>query len=78
MAKYGNSGSRRRSLLSRIIGYVMISFIIPFILKRIQHRIIKEQMTRCDRCKRKMETIKKNEYYCKYCKIIKIDDREGN
>ncbi len=78
MAKYGNSGSPRQSLLTRIIGHVMLSFIIPFVLKRIQHRIIKEQMTRCDRCKRKMETIKRNEYYCKYCKIIKIDDREGN
>ena len=78
MAKYGNSGRHRRSVLSRVVGYIMIGFIIPFVLKRIQHRIIKEQMTRCDRCKRKMETIKKNEYYCKYCKIIKIDDREGN
>ncbi len=76
MAKYGNSDSRRRGLLSRVVGYIMIGFIIPFVLKRIQHRIIKEQMSRCDRCKRKMEMIKKNEYYCKYCKIIKIDDRD--
>ena len=74
MAKYGNSGRQRRGVLSRVVGYIMIGFIIPFVLKRIQHRVIKEQMSRCNRCNRKMDLIKKNEYYCKYCKIIRIDD----
>ena len=74
MAKYGNSGAPRRGVLSRFVGRVMIGFVIPFVLKRIQRRVIKEQMSRCNRCNRKMDMIKKNEYYCKYCKIIRIDD----
>ena len=74
MAKYGNSVRPRRGVLSRVVGRVMIGFVIPFVLKRIQRRVIKEQMSRCNRCNRKMDMIKKNEYYCKYCKIIRIDD----
>ena len=74
MAKYGNSDRPRRGALSRVVGRVMIGFVIPFVLKRIQRRVIKEQMSRCNRCNRKMDMIKKNEYYCKYCKIIRIDD----
>ena len=41
MTKYGNSGRRRRGVISRVVGYIMIDVIIPFVLKRIQHRIIK-------------------------------------
>ena len=75
MAKYGNSGRHKRSVLTRVIGYIMIGF-IRFVLKRVQHRMVKEQMSRCNRCSRKMDMIKKNEYYCKYCKIIRIDDED--
>ena len=75
MAKYGNSGRHKRSVLTRVIGYIMIGF-IRFVLKRVQHRMVKEQMSRCNRCNRKMDMIKKNEYYCKYCKIIRIDDED--
>ena len=74
MTKYGSSSRHRRGVLSRLVGYIMIDVVIPFVLKRIQHRIIKEQMSRCNRCNRKMDMIKKNEYYCKDCKIIRIDD----
>ena len=73
MAKYGNSGMHRRGIVSRVVGYIMIGF-ISFVLKRIQHRIIKEQMSRCNHCSRKMDMIKKNEYYCKYCNIMRIYD----
>lgn len=77
MAKYGNSDRPRRGVLSRVVGRVMIGFVIPFVLNRIQRRVIKEQMSRCNRCNRKMDMIKKKEYYCKYCKIIRIDDGDS-
>ncbi|HYG00678.1 MAG TPA: hypothetical protein VD815_11340 [Candidatus Saccharimonadales bacterium] len=66
---------RRNGLLGRVVMYIIMGLIIPFILKRIRNQLIKEQLLRCERCKRKMQRINQKEYYCKYCKIIRLDDR---
>lgn len=70
-----NPANRRGGIISRIITYIIIGLVIPFILKRIRNQLIKEQRFRCERCSNKMQMINRNEYYCKDCKIIRLDDR---
>lgn len=76
MTKHRNSSRNQKGLFSRIMIYILITFVVPFVVKKIQRKILREQLLRCEVCKRKLEMIKKNEYYCKYCKIIRIDDRK--
>lgn len=70
-----NHANRRGGIISRIITYIIIGLVIPFVLKRIRNQLIKEQRFRCERCSNKMQMINRNEYYCKDCKIIRLDDR---
>lgn len=74
MSKHQNSKNNKHGLLSRFVSYLVIGLIIPFIIGRIRSQLAKEQLSHCEQCKRKMEKVSKNEYYCKYCKIIRIDD----
>lgn len=69
-----NPAKRGGGLFSRIIMYIIIGLIIPFVLKRIRNQLIREQRFRCERCNKKMQMISRNEYYCKDCKIIRLDD----
>ena len=69
-----NPAKRGGGLVSRIIMYIIIGLIIPFVLKRIRNQLIREQRFRCGRCNKKMQMISRNEYYCKDCKIIRLDD----
>ena len=66
---------RGGGLLSRIVIYIIIGLVIPFILKRIRNQVVRDQFLRCEQCNRKMQMINRNEFYCKYCKIIRLDDR---
>ena len=70
-----NPANRGGGIVSRIIMYIIIGLIIPFELKRIRNQLIKEERFRCERCNKKMQMINQNEYYCKDCKIIRLDDR---
>lgn len=65
---------RQNGLISRIVSFIVLGVILPFIIKRIRSQLVKEQLSNCEKCKRKMEKISRNEYYCKNCKIIRIDD----
>jgi hypothetical protein len=69
-----NPANRGGGLFSRIILYIIIGLVIPFVLKRIRNQLIREQRFRCERCNKKMQMINRNEYYCKDCKIIRLDD----
>ena len=66
---------RGGGLPSRILIYIIIGVVIPFILKRIRNQVVRDQFLRCEQCNRKMQMINRNEFYCKYCKIIRLDDR---
>ena len=70
-----NPANRGIGIFSRIIMYIIIGLIVPFVLKRIRNQLIREQRFRCERCNKKMQMINQNEYYCKDCKIIRLDDR---
>ena len=70
-----NPNKRKGGILSRILIYIIIGLVIPFILKRIRNQLARDQFFRCERCNRKMQMINRNEFYCKYCKIIRLDDR---
>ncbi len=74
-ASSSNPYKRGGGILSRILMYIIIGLIIPFILKRIKNQLVRDQFFRCERCNRKMQMINRNEFYCKYCKIIRLDDR---
>ena len=70
-----NPNKRKGGILSRILIYIIIGLVIPFILKRIRNQLARDQFFRCEQCNRKMQMINRNEFYCKYCKIIRLDDR---
>ncbi|MGD9534070.1 MAG: hypothetical protein AB7V56_09900 [Candidatus Nitrosocosmicus sp.] len=69
-----NPNRGKNGLISRFVSFVVLGIILPLIIKRVRNQLVKEQLSNCERCKRKMEKISKNEYYCKDCKIIRIDD----
>lgn len=74
MSDRQNPKNNKSGIVSRFASFIVLGLILPFIIKRIRSQLIKEQLLHCQRCKRRMEKISKNEYYCKYCKIIRIDN----
>jgi hypothetical protein len=74
MSNRQNPNKDKNGLISRFVSFIVLGIILPFIIKRIRSQLVKEQLSNCEKCKRKMERISRNEYYCKYCKIIRIDE----
>ena len=75
MKRYRNNPkSGNNSLLMRLLGYALTTFVIPFILTMIRKKIIDQQRLLCTKCHRKLQVIdKEGNLYCKNCKIIKTD-----
>ena len=69
-----NPKSGNNSLLMRLLGYALTTFVIPFILTMIRKKIIDQQRILCNKCHGKLQVIdKEGNLYCKNCKIIKTD-----
>ncbi len=75
MKRYRNNPkSGNNSLLMRLLGYALTTFVIPFILTMIRKKIIDQQRLLCTKCHGKLQVIdKEGNLYCKNCKIIKTD-----
>ena len=75
MKRYRNNPkSGNNSLLMRLLGYALTTFVIPFILTMIRKKIIDQQRLLCNKCHGKLQVIdKEGNLYCKNCKIIKTD-----
>ncbi|HEX6671123.1 MAG TPA: hypothetical protein VFC05_05515 [Nitrososphaeraceae archaeon] len=75
MKRYRNNPkSGNNSLLMRLLGYSLTTFVIPFILTMIRKKIIDQQRLFCNKCHGKLQVIdKEGNLYCKKCKIIKTD-----
>ncbi len=75
MKRYRNNPkSGNNSLLMRLLGYSLTTFVIPFILTMIRKKIIDQQRLFCNKCHGKLQVIdKEGNLYCKNCKIIKMD-----
>ena len=75
MKRYRNNPkSGNNSLLMRLLGYSITTFVIPFILTMIRKKIIDQQRLFCNKCHGKLQVIdKEGNLYCKNCKMIKID-----
>lgn len=74
MRKSNSHGSKSNGLLNRLLVYVLTSVIVPFAIKIIKKKLYEKQRLVCYNCHGKLEIINKREYYCKNCKIIRIDN----
>ncbi len=73
MRKPKSHSSQSNGFLNRRLAYVLASIIIPFVIKLIKKKLEEKQRLVCDKCHGKLEVINKREYYCKNCKIIRMD-----
>jgi hypothetical protein len=74
MGKPGNYNSFGNGLLMRLLAYLLTTFIIPFAINMVKKKLDEKRRLDCHKCHGKLEVIKKGEYYCKNCKIIRIDN----
>lgn len=73
MSKSKNSHKSSNGFLMRLLAYILTSFIIPFAIKMVKRKLIQRHRLVCYKCQGKLALIRKGEYYCKNCKIIRID-----
>ena len=59
----------------RLMGYVLITFVIPFVINMIKKRLDDQKLLLCNKCHGKLEVIDTNKFYCKKCKIIRLDHK---
>ena len=74
MAKSNRYNKSHNSIIMRLLTFILLSIIIPFAIRIIKKKLIENKQLLCYKCQRKLEKINKNEYYCKNCKIIRIDN----
>ena len=74
MAKSNRYNKSHNSIIMRLLTFILLSIIIPFAIRIIKNKLIENKQLLCYKCQRKLEKINKNEYYCKNCKIIRIDN----
>ncbi len=74
MFKSNKNNKPRNGILMRLFTFILLSIIIPLAIRIIKKKLIERKLLLCYKCQRKLEKINKNEYYCKNCKIIRIDN----
>lgn len=62
-------------LLVRLLGYALTTFVIPFLLNIVRNKLADQQRLLCTKCHGKLEETEAGKFYCKKCKIIKLDRR---
>ena len=60
-------------LLVRLLGYALTTFVIPFVLNIVRNKLADQQRLLCTKCHGKLEETDPGKFYCKKCKIIKLD-----
>ena len=68
--EYSKSGN---GLLVRLLGYALTTFVIPFVLNIVRNKLAEQQLLLCTKCHGKLEETDAGKFYCKKCKIIKLD-----
>jgi hypothetical protein len=68
--EYPKSGN---GLLVRLLGYALTTFVIPFVLNIVRNKLADQQRLLCTKCHGKLEETDPGKFYCKKCKIIKLD-----
>ncbi|HEY6658622.1 MAG TPA: hypothetical protein VIZ62_08850 [Nitrososphaeraceae archaeon] len=68
--EYSKSGN---GLLVRLLGYALTTFVIPFVLNIVRNKLADQQRLLCTKCHGKLEETDPGKFYCKKCKIIKLD-----
>ena len=68
--EYSKSGN---GLLVRLLGYALTTFVIPFVLNIVRNKLADQQRLLCIKCHGKLEETDAGKFYCKKCKIIKLD-----
>jgi hypothetical protein len=68
--EYSKSGN---GLLVRLLGYALTTFVIPFVLNIVRNKLADQQRLLCTKCQGKLEETDAGKFYCKKCKIIKLD-----
>lgn len=75
MRRYRESSKSGNSILMRLIGYALSAFVIPFILNMVRNKLNGKQRLLCNKCHGQLEVLDTDKFYCKKCKIIKLDRR---
>ncbi len=73
MKRYRNYSRSGHGLLMRLMGYVLITFVIPFVINMIKKKFDDQKRFLCNKCHGKLEVIDTKKFYCKKCKIIRFD-----
>lgn len=68
--EYPKSGN---GLLVRLLGYALTTFVIPLVLNIVRNKLADQQRLLCTKCHGKLEETDEGKFYCKKCKIIKLD-----
>jgi len=68
--EYPKSGN---GLLVRLLGYALTTFVIPFVLNIVRNKLADQQRLLCTKCHGRLEETDPGKFYCKKCKIIKLD-----
>ena len=68
--EYSKSGN---GLLVRLLGYALTTFVIPFVLNIVRNKLAEQQRLLCTKCHGRLEETDPGKFYCKKCKIIKLD-----
>jgi tRNA(Ile2) C34 agmatinyltransferase TiaS len=75
MGKFKNNDYQKNGLFIRITSYLLTSIVIPFVIRIIKRKIEENNRIICNNCQGKLKEINKGEYYCKNCKIIRMDKK---
>jgi hypothetical protein len=60
-------------LLVRLLGYALTTFVIPLVLTIVRNKLADRQRLLCTKCNGKLEVMDADKFYCKKCKIIKLN-----
>ena len=75
MKRYKEYPKSGHGLLVRLLAYALTTFVIPFVLNIVRNKLTDQQRLLCTKCHGKLEETEAGKFYCKKCKIIKLDRR---
>jgi len=73
--RYRDYSKSVNGLVVRLLGYALTTFVIPFVLNIVRNKLADQQRLLCTKCHGKLEETDAGKFYCKKCKIIKMDRR---
>jgi hypothetical protein len=73
MKRHRDYSKSDNGLLLRLLGYALTTFVIPLVLTIVRNKLADRQRLLCIKCHGKLEVMDAGKFYCKKCKIIKLD-----